>query len=61
MEHLVYITKAEQTPYITNDGFQKVMIRLKSRFNSLELWGKIKNLQGTLKMMLANGIGCQNL
>ncbi|MGN1444638.1 MAG: hypothetical protein ACI4XE_12405 [Acutalibacteraceae bacterium] len=41
MKPLVYVTKAEQTPYITNDGFQKVVVRLKSRRAGLELWGKI--------------------
>ncbi|MGN0448185.1 MAG: glycosyl hydrolase-related protein [Acutalibacteraceae bacterium] len=47
MKQLVNITKAKQTPFITNDGFQKVIIRLKSSYAVIELWGKItvKGLQ----------------
>ncbi|MGN1349329.1 MAG: hypothetical protein ACI4VI_10330 [Acutalibacteraceae bacterium] len=41
MKPLVNIIKAKQTPFITNDGFQKVIIRLNSRCAVAELWGKI--------------------
>lgn len=37
----VYITDAQQTPYITKNGFQKVVLCLKSRCAGLDLWGKI--------------------
>ncbi|MGN0486862.1 MAG: glycosyl hydrolase-related protein [Acutalibacteraceae bacterium] len=41
MKKSIEITKAKPTPYITNDGFQQVIIRLKSRCAGIELWGEI--------------------
>ncbi|MGN1328098.1 MAG: glycosyl hydrolase-related protein [Eubacterium sp.] len=41
MEYLVDIKDAKQTPYITKDGFQKVVIKLKSNSRGIDAWGKI--------------------
>ncbi|MGN0458976.1 MAG: hypothetical protein ACI4IL_08410, partial [Eubacterium sp.] len=41
MHRLICIKKAEQTPYITKDGFQRVVIKLESTFKEIDIWGKI--------------------
>lgn len=41
MQRLISIKKAEQTPFITKDGFQKAVIKIESTFNKIDVWGKI--------------------
>ncbi|MGN0521729.1 MAG: hypothetical protein ACI4IQ_03730, partial [Eubacterium sp.] len=41
MKQLIYITNAKQTPYITKDGFQKVILNLKSKCANIDVWAKI--------------------
>ena len=41
MHQFVQITDAQQTPYITENGYQKVIISLKSVRRGMDLWGRI--------------------
>ncbi|MGN0533110.1 MAG: glycosyl hydrolase-related protein [Eubacterium sp.] len=41
MKELVYIKGASQTPFITADGFQRVILKLNSKCAGIELWAKI--------------------
>lgn len=41
MKELVYIKTARQTPFITKDGFQRVILKLRSNYAAVELWARI--------------------